>query len=91
MSDGGGQEQARFDRTAGSQRWGGAGPEREKGRSLRPLLGLMPYVKRQQVTAILAVIFLAVSSALNLAITYPARFLGDAGFTAANADMVNAG
>ncbi|HVY89316.1 MAG TPA: ABC transporter transmembrane domain-containing protein, partial [Hyphomonadaceae bacterium] len=47
--------------------------------------------KRQQVTAILAVIFLAVSSALNLAITYPARFLGDAGFTAANADMVNAG
>src|SRR5262245_19148203 len=91
MSDGSGQEQARVDRTAGSQRWRGAGPEREDGRSLRPLLGLMPYVKKQRTTVILAIIFLALSSGLNLAITFPARFLGDAGFSTLNADAVNAG
>jgi hypothetical protein len=38
---------ASFDRTAGAQRWGEGGPEREKSRSLKPLHGkLAPYMKR---------------------------------------------
>jgi ATP-binding cassette, subfamily B, bacterial len=80
MSDGGSSEKAQFDRTAGSQRWGEGTPERAKSRSLRPLFGLMPYVKRQKTTVVLAVVFLFLSAVLNLAITYPARWLGDNGF-----------
>ncbi|HEV7694307.1 MAG TPA: ABC transporter transmembrane domain-containing protein, partial [Hyphomonadaceae bacterium] len=73
-------EGARFDRMAGTQRRGEGSPERAKSRSLRPLLGLMPYVMRQKTTAILAIVFLALAAALNLAITYPAQWLGDHGF-----------
>jgi ATP-binding cassette subfamily B protein len=82
---------AGFDRTAGAQRWGEGAPQRAKSRSLRPLLGLWPYVKRQSTTAILAILFLFVSSALNLAITFPVRLLGDANFSGVDASMVNAG
>ena len=54
MSDGSAQNSApassagtaSFDRTAGAQRWGEGGPEREKSRSLKPLMRLMPYIKR---------------------------------------------
>jgi ATP-binding cassette subfamily B protein len=99
MSDGASQSAAAqpgsgnagFDRTAGAQRWGEGTPERAKSKSLKPLLGLIPYVKRQQTTAILAIIFLLVASALNLAITVPARWLGDSGFDGVNPDAVNAG
>jgi ATP-binding cassette subfamily B protein len=54
----------------------------------------MPYVARQRTTVILAVVFLFISSALNLAITFPARWLGDEGFGAAgglNPEAVNLG
>ena len=99
MSDGASQSAAAqpssgnagFDRTAGAQRWGEGTPERAKAKSLKPLLGLIPYVKRQQTTATLAIIFLLVASALNLAITFPARWLGDNGFAGVNPDAVNAG
>ncbi|MEZ5937735.1 MAG: ABC transporter transmembrane domain-containing protein [Hyphomonadaceae bacterium] len=101
MSDGSGSEasggSAGFDRTAGAQRWNtSGGPDRARGKSLRPLLGLMPYVKRQSGTAMLAIFFLLLASALNLAITIPARILGDTDWSAStlsseNADLVNAG
>ena len=81
MSDGSTQQNASFDRTAGAQRWGEGSQERAKGRSLKPLMGLMPYVRKQRTTAILAVVFLFVAAALNLAITFPARWLVDSGFT----------
>ncbi len=99
MSDGASQSAAAatapasagFDRTAGAQRWGEGSPERAKGKSLRPLLGLMPYVKRQRATAMLAVVFLIIAAALNLAITFPARWLGDNGIEGMNPAAVNAG
>jgi ATP-binding cassette, subfamily B, bacterial len=98
MSGGSGSEAATapasaagFDRTAGAQRWGEGAPQRAKGKSLRPLIGLMPYVKRQRTTAMLAVVFLIVAAALNLAITFPARWLGDNGFEGMNPAAVNAG
>jgi ATP-binding cassette, subfamily B, bacterial len=94
MSDGSTSEKAQFDRTAGAQRWGEGGPERAKSKSLRPLLGLMPYVMRQRTTAILAVVFLFLAAVLNLAITFPARWLGDNGFGAVgglNQEAVNLG
>ena len=71
MSDGASQStatanagDARFDRTAGAQRWGEGGPERAKSRSLKPLLSLAPYMARQRTTAILAIVFLFVAAAL---------------------------
>ena len=94
MSDGAGQQNAQFDRTAGAQRWGEGAPERGKAKSLRPLMGLIPYVKRQRTTATLAVVFLFIAAALNLAITFPARWLGDTGFSGASGldpGAVNAG
>jgi ATP-binding cassette subfamily B protein len=56
-------------------------------------MGLMPYVARQRTTAILAVIFLFAAAGLNLAITFPARWLVDSGFAAEglNPGAVNAG
>jgi ATP-binding cassette subfamily B protein len=56
-------------------------------------MGLMPYIRRQRTTAIMAVVFLFVSAALNLAITFPARWLVDSGFAAEglNPGAVNAG
>jgi ATP-binding cassette subfamily B protein len=94
MSDGSAQapsESAQFDRTAGAQRWGEGGAERPKGRSLKPLLALAPYVKRQQGTAIAAIVFLFIAAALNLAITFPARWLVDQGFDGLNPGAVDAG
>ena len=93
MSDGSTQQNASFDRTAGAQRWGEGTPERSKSKSLKPLMGLMPYVRKQRTTAILAVVFLFVAAALNLAITFPARWLVDSGFAADGLDpgAVNAG
>ena len=41
---------------------------------------LMPYMKRQQTTAVLAIIFLFVAAALNLAITFPVQWLGNNAF-----------
>src|SRR5690242_1548306 len=94
MSDGGAQDSAKFDRSVGAQRWGEGAAPRGKAKSLRPLLGLMPYVARQRTTVVLAIIFLFVSSALNLGITFPARWLGDTGFGGAqglNQEAVNTG
>ena len=82
---------AQFDRTAGGQRWGEGGPERGKGKSLRPLMGLLPYVKRQKTVAAMGILFLFLAAALNLAITWPARFLGNLNFNAIDPKAVNAG
>ncbi|MDZ4761285.1 MAG: ABC transporter transmembrane domain-containing protein [Alphaproteobacteria bacterium] len=89
MSDGASGDGAKFDRTVGTQRWGEGAPERAKSKSLRPLLGLMPYVGRQKPVVAAAIVFLLIAAALNLAITYPARWLGDNGFTANDRDAVN--
>ena len=99
MSDGSAQSSApassagtaSFDRTAGAQRWGEGGPEREKSRSLKPLMRLMPYMKRQQTTAVLAIIFLFVAAALNLAITFPVQWLGNNAFQSFDPAMINTG
>jgi ATP-binding cassette, subfamily B, bacterial len=91
MSDGGGQENARFDRAAGTQRWGQGAPEREKSKSLKPLLGLLPYVARQKTVAVCAIVFLFIAAGLNLGITFPARWLGEKGLDGANPAAVNAG
>ncbi len=99
MSDGSAQNSApatssgtaSFDRTAGAQRWGEGGPEREKSRSLKPLMRLAPYMKRQQTTAVLAIIFLFVAAALNLAITFPVQWLGNNAFQTFDPAMINAG
>ena len=99
MSDGSAQSSApassagtaSFDRTAGAQRWGEGGPEREKSRSLKPLMRLMPYIKRQQTTAVLAIIFLFVAAALNLAITFPVQWLGNNAFQTFDPAMINNG
>ncbi len=98
MSDGAGQAGvsdtsggAGFDRTAGNQRWGEGGQERAKSRSLKPLMRLMPYVKRQQTTAVMAVVFLFIAAALNLAITFPVQWLGNNAFQTFDPAMINAG
>ena len=99
MSDGAGQTSiaatdagsASFDRTAGAQRWGEGGPEREKSRSLKPLVQLMPYVRRQQTTAVLAVVFLFIAAGLNLAITFPVQWLGNTAFQTFDPALINAG
>lgn len=92
MSDGAGGETAHFDRTAGAQRWGTTpGEERPKSRSLRPLLSLLPYVNRQKSVAASAIVFLFVAAALNLAITFPVRALGEKGIGSIDSDTVNAG
>ncbi len=90
MSDGNSSSSAQFDRTAGSQRWGD-GPQRERGKSMRPLLNLLPYVGRQKTTAIAAVVFLFLAAALNLGITVPVRWLGDHGLVVNDPGAVNAG
>ena len=96
MSDGTSQSSssagsASFDRTAGAQRWGEGGPERQKSKSLGPLLKLAPYVKRQRTTAVLAVIFLFVAAVLNLAITFPVQWLGNNAFQSFDPALINAG
>lgn len=91
MTDSSGPGAAEFDRTAGAQRWGEGGPERSRAKSLRPLLALAPYVYRQKAVAIAAIVFLFIAAGLNLAITYPARWLGENGFSGGDAATVNAG
>ncbi|HOZ28761.1 MAG TPA: ABC transporter transmembrane domain-containing protein, partial [Hyphomonadaceae bacterium] len=95
MSDGNSQSStsggASFDRTAGAQRWGEGGPEREKSRSLGPLLKLAPYVKRQRTTAIMGIVFLFLAAVLNLAITFPVQWLGNNAFQSFDPGLINAG
>jgi ATP-binding cassette subfamily B protein len=80
MSDGAGSEKAQFDRSVGARRWGEGPAPRAKAKSLRPLLLLKPYVMKQKSTAVLGIVFLVLAAGLNLAITFPARWLGDEGF-----------
>ena len=96
MSDGTSQSSsnagaAGFDRTAGAQRWGEGGPDRPKSRSLKPLFKLAPYIRRQKTTATMAVVFLAIAAALNLAITFPVQWLGNTAFESFDPALVNAG
>lgn len=91
MTDNSGPGAAAFDRTAGAQRWGEGTPDRARAKSLRPLLALTPYVYRQKGVALAAVLFLLIAAALNLAITYPARWLGENGFSGGDPASVNAG
>jgi ATP-binding cassette subfamily B protein len=83
-------EGAGFDRTAGAQRWGEAEPDRPKSRSLKPLVGLLPYVKRQRTVAALAFVFLIIAAVLNLAITFPARLIGEVDFSKVDPSQINA-
>jgi ATP-binding cassette subfamily B protein len=89
MSDGGGD--ARYDRQVNAMRWGEGDPERPTSRSLKPLLGLLPYAARQRAVVTGAIVFLLLAAALNLAITLPVRWLGDNGLAAGDRDAVNAG
>ena len=96
MSDGTSQSSsnagaAGFDLTAGAQRWGEGGPDRPKSRSLKPLFKLAPYIRRQKTTATMAVVFLAIAAALNLAITFPVQWLGNTAFESFDPALVNAG
>ncbi|MEP7209425.1 MAG: ABC transporter transmembrane domain-containing protein, partial [Alphaproteobacteria bacterium] len=94
MSDGNtpsAPDSAQFDRTAGGQRWGEGAAPRGKAKSLRPLMGLLPYVKRQKTVAAMGILFLFLAAALNLAITWPARYLGNLDFNHIDRAAVNAG
>jgi len=83
--------EAAFDRTAGAQRWGEGAPERAKGRSLKPLMRLAPYLARQRLTAVLAVVFLFLAAGLNLAITFPVQWLGNNAFGTFDPELINTG
>ena len=98
MSDGNSQSapvqsagSAGFDRTAGAQRWGEGGPDRAKSRSLKPLMRLSPYIAKQRTTAVMAVVFLIVAAALNLAITFPVQWLGNTAFQSFDPALINTG
>jgi ATP-binding cassette subfamily B protein len=91
MTDARPSDTAHFDRTAGAQRWGEAEADRGKSKSLAPLTALWPYVRRQGWVAAGAVIFLFIAAALNLAITYPARWIGENGFEGADPRLINQG
>ena len=54
---------------------------REKGRDIRPLARLMPFVRSHPTDTILGLIFLTLSSVLALAMTWGARIVLDQGFT----------
>jgi len=83
--------QAAFDRTAGAQRWGEGAPERARGRSLKPLMRLAPYLARQRLTAVLGVVFLFLAAGLNLAITFPVQWLGNNAFGSFDPELINTG
>jgi len=91
MTEASAADAARFDRTAGAQRWGEGEADRGRGRSLAPLVALWPYVRRQGWVAAGAIIFLFVAAALNLAITYPARWIGERGLEGADPEVINRG
>lgn len=85
MSDG----SAEFDRTANAQEWGGGKPDRPRGRSLRPLLGLMPYVRQHRLIVSLAAFFLLLSSLLNVGISLPLRQIDTIDFDNVAASDIN--
>ncbi len=84
------ENSAEFDRAANAQEWGGGSPDRPRGKSLRPLLGLMPYVKRHHLIVFLAAFFLLLSSLLNVGISLPLRQIDTLDFDNISAGDINA-
>ncbi len=80
---------AEYDRAANQQEWGGGSPDRPRGRSLRPLVGLMPYVKRHSLIVSLAAFFLLLSSLLNVGISLPLRQIDTIDFDNVSASDIN--
>lgn len=70
------------------------GPEEEarnrpKGRSLRPLLALLPYLRPYRGTLVLAVIALLSASGLMLALPVAGKYVIDHGFSAGGGERIN--
>jgi len=62
---------------------------RPKGKDLRPLARLSPYLARYKGRAVLALVALLAAAAATLAVPIAVRRVIDNGFTAANATLVN--
>ena len=63
--------------------------DRPKGRSIRPLRALLPFLRPYRTTLLLALAALLVAAAAMLALPVAARFLIDRGFAASDADTIN--
>jgi ATP-binding cassette subfamily B protein len=63
--------------------------DRPKGRSLRPLRALWPYIARYKGTLLLALASLLIASGAFLAIPVAVRYVIDFGFTAADAETID--
>ena len=63
--------------------------DRPKGRSIRPLRALLPFLRPYRTTLLLALGALLVAAAAMLALPVAARFLIDRGFAASDADTIN--
>jgi ATP-binding cassette subfamily B protein len=60
-----------------------------KRRSLKPLMGLVPYLRRQPTTLALAALALVVSAIAMLSVPIAVRRVIDTGFSAGNGDLVH--
>ena len=63
--------------------------DRPKGRSIRPLRALLPFLRPYLTTLLLALVALLVAAAAMLALPVAARYLIDRGFAASDADTIN--
>ena len=64
-------------------------PDRPKGRSLRPLRALWPYLRRYRGTILLALLALLTASAAMLALPVALRYLIDEGMSTGSTETVN--
>lgn len=70
---------------------GASKAEQAKGRgarSLRPLAGLAPYVRRHKSDAMIACLFLVISTAGTIGVTFAARLLADRGFSSRDGALI---
>jgi ATP-binding cassette subfamily B protein len=63
--------------------------DRPKGRSIRPLRALLPFLRPYRGTLLLALFALLVAAAAMLTLPIAARFLIDRGFAASSAETIN--
>ncbi len=63
--------------------------EESKRRSVRPLLGLLPYLKRYRKLAAGAIFFLTLSAAATLTLPLAVRRMVDHGFTGSDSGLIN--
>jgi len=64
-------------------------PSKRTRRSLKPLMGLKPYLMRQPVTLALAAVALVVSALAMLSVPIAVRRVIDVGFTAGNGEFIH--